>query len=162
MKKEKEYWENLRKQIEDAKKQVQLAESQMDASKKNWFDSKAEDSAFKLWSMYQEDQKSYIYIKNLLTCLEVENHEKLFATEYVGSDRYAWEVLERKSPSRFIIRRLKAKNNGQVGEQDWTFETDPNGQTIEIRRKKNKLGWCNGSRLFLLGTEPYAYYDWSF
>lgn len=162
MKKEKEYWDNLHKQIADTKADLEEAERQMDESQKKWFEEKGDDETFQFWSLFQNDQKNYNFLKNLLVQLEIEAKTPLYATYFGYSDRHAYEVIERKSPNKFIVRRLKATNHGGIGEQDWTFESDPAQPTLEIRRKRNKMGWVNGNMFFLLSDEPYEYYDWNF
>lgn len=162
MKKEKEYWDNLHKQIADLEADLKDAEAKLDESHKKWFESKADDESFKFWTLFQNDNKSVNVMRAQLEQLKIETKTPLYATYYGYSDRHAYEVIERKSPSTFIIRRLKATNRGGIGEQKWTFESDPAQPTLTIRRKRNKMGWCSGSMFFTLAEEPYEFYDWSF
>lgn len=62
-----------------------------------------------------------------------------YATEYLWSDRHAYEVIEVKSQTNVVIRRLNAirtDNYGMSDCQDYRYESNPNGETRELINKK--------------------------
>ena len=66
-----------------------------------------------------------------------------FATQYLWSDRHAYEVIEVINQSHLILRRLTAirtDKNYQSECQEYRFESNKNGATMEIKRRKNG-GW---------------------
>ena len=61
-----------------------------------------------------------------------------YATEYLWSDRHAYEVVEVKDQKHVKIRRLDAKNKAMY-DNDWTYTSNPNNPVIEL--ELTKYGW---------------------
>lgn len=119
-------------------------------------------------------------LKSKLAYIETERCEPLYASQIMFTDVVAYEVIERSTPNKFIVRRLKAvetedsverrKKSSQVcgfaGHvddylQEYSFESDPCGTIIELRRHKDgKFG--RGKERWILTTEPYEKYDFNF
>ena len=86
------------------------------------------------------------------------------ATACMWSDRHAYTVIEIKSKCRILIQRDKATrtdSNGMSDCQEYRYESDPNGQVVELI--KTKKGWkdLGGCTRYLLGVRE-EYYDYSF
>lgn len=110
-----------------------------------------------------------------------------YMSEHMHSDIHAYEIIDIKTPKRFVIRRMKATETeeskkrrlesfipgGFCGHfdndvQDWTIETDPEGWTIEVSVRN----FHGAYRIFMVGTgcstpfyfenEPYYKYDFNF
>lgn len=63
-------------------------------------------------------------------------------TVYLYTDRHAYEVIEVKSQTNLIIRRLKAvrtDNFGMSDAQNYRYESNPTAKAEEIKLTKN--GW---------------------
>ena len=92
------------------------------------------------------------------------------ATEYLWSDRHAYEVIAVKDDRHVTVRRYKAirtDNHGMSDWQDYRFESDPEG-VVRNLFLTNQGVWREriGSRA--LGTNKWyvgsadEYYDYSF
>jgi hypothetical protein len=61
----------------------------------------------------------------------------MYATEYLWSDRHAWEVIKVTNQNRITLRRLKAirtDKNYMSDCQDYRFESNLNGEIAELKR----------------------------
>lgn len=79
--------------------------------------------------------------ENKIYCDKIE--VGTLVTEYLWSDRNAYEVIEVITPNHIKIRRLKAirtDKNYQSECQDYRYESDQNGLIKELKRRK-KGGW---------------------
>lgn len=61
-----------------------------------------------------------------------------YATEYLWSDRHAYEVVEVKDQKHIKIRRLDAKNKAAY-DNDWIYTSNPNNPTKDL--ELTKYGW---------------------
>lgn len=90
-------------------------------------------------------------------------------TEYVGSDRYPYTVVEILSPKRIVVQRdnfRRTDNRGFSEQQDYVYEPDPNGSRYTITLRKNGLWYKVGEQMYRGGGfwvgERRAYQDPSF
>ena len=60
-------------------------------------------------------------------------------TEYLWSDRYAYEVTQVIDQKHVFVRRMKAKNVGGAYGNDWVYEHDLDSPEIELIKRSN--GW---------------------
>ena len=108
--------------------------------------------------------------------------DKKYASEHLWSDVHAYEILEEKTPTTLLVRRLKATRTqesreqmadsfvagGFVGHfdnylQEWTFESDESNPVIAIRRHKDGLFYApHSSCCFSIHEKPYEFYDFNF
>lgn len=109
--------------------------------------------------------------------------EKWYMSEYLYSDRYAYEVVEVYSWDKMAVRRLKATEvqearnariesfipGGFVGTfdnslQEWNFESDEMNPILIVRRHKDGAFYRSNTRTcrFIPQVEPYEYYDFNF
>ena len=78
--------------------------------------------------------------ENKMYCKEIE--VGTYATEYMWSDRHAYEVVEVIDQNHVFIRRLKSirtDNYGMSDAQSYRYESDLSRPVEEI--KKTKSGW---------------------
>ena len=88
-------------------------------------------------------------------------------TEYMYSDREAYEVIKIIDAKHVVVRRMDAErvdNNGMSECQKYAYKSNPNGYIRNLTLTKN--GWrsrINGKldNYFSLGTME-KYYDYSF
>lgn len=111
---------------------------------------------------------------------QIMAQEKKYATEWLYSDAHAYEIIEEKSNSTLVVRRLKATikpeaqkalqesfvpggfcGHSENGLQEWNFESDENGFTLIIRRSK-KGNWLSNGRRFTIEAEPVEVFDYNF
>ena len=92
------------------------------------------------------------------------------ATEYLWSDRHAYEVIAVKDDRHVTVRRYKCKrvdNNGMSEIQKWAFESDPNGRTAELFLTKKGF-WVERKGRSYRNSNKWGmgvadeYYDFSF
>lgn len=92
------------------------------------------------------------------------------ATEYLWSDRHAYEVIAVKDDRHVTVRRYKCirtDNNGISECQDYRFESDPNGRTAELFRTKKGF-WVEREGRSYRNSNKWGigvadeYYDYSF
>lgn len=53
-------------------------------------------------------------------------------TEYMYSDRNAYEIIEVKDDKNFKMRRYDVKHYGSYGEDNWELISNPNGYVYEM------------------------------
>jgi hypothetical protein len=53
-------------------------------------------------------------------------------TEYLWSDRNAYEIIEVKNEKHFIMRKYTAKHIGPYGSQNWELISDENNATLDM------------------------------
>ena len=85
------------------------------------------------------------------------------ATKYVGSDRYAYEVVEVLNDRSILVREMKVTRtdkNGWSSEQTYRFEQDPDADVEQYTLRSNGY-WIKkgvsmryGSRL-ILGVQDH-------
>lgn len=84
-------------------------------------------------------------------------------TLFIGSDRYAGEVIEVIAKNKVVVRHLRATrtdNNGYGGEQEYSFESNENGQTEIVVKSRNSNVWkIKGSSLRVAFGFADQYYD---
>ena len=119
-----------------------------------------------------------------------------YFTYQMYTDAYPYEVVEAVSEKTVVVRAMKStldpewKPEMHVGgfaahcsnsrSQKWIFESDPNGSTFEIRRKRKprtvrrfnketnrfeeftEFDWMKGGMRFVPGDKPYRYHDYNF
>lgn len=93
---------------------------------------------------------------------------QLYATYCVGTDRYAYEVIEVTAPKTIVVRELKQtpdKENGFdfYANQVYTFKQDPTAQFTVLRQRKNGYWYPIGARHsgcpYILTLTPDYYRD---
>jgi len=100
------------------------------------------------------------------------------ASYYMHSDVVAYEIVKVISDQTLEVREMKTKHSaanleftpggfcGHFHDQDKqevTYESDPEGDTFRIRRKKGKPEhWTYKGMRFGLRTAPYAFHDFNF
>lgn len=161
----KKYFEDLDKQITDIKAEIKSIEC-----------IKSIDPGLS----YSKICANINMLKSKLAYIETERCEPLYASQIWFTDVVAYEVIERITPNKFIVRRLKAvetkdsverrKKSFQAGGfaghvdddlQEYSFESDPCGTIVELRRHKDgKFG--RGNERWILTTEPFEKYDFNF
>lgn len=111
---------------------------------------------------------------------QIMAQEKKYATEWLYSDAHAYEIIEEKSDTTLVVRRLKATIKPEAKKalhesfvpggfcghfenslQEWDFESDENGFTLIIRRSK-KGNWLSNGRRFTIEAEPVEVFDYNF
>ena len=109
--------------------------------------------------------------------------EKWYMSEYLFSDRHAYEVVEVYSWRKMAVRQLKATEvpeakekrmtsfipGGFVGHfdnslQEWTYESDESNPILIVRQHSDGWFYRPNTRTcpFIPQTEPYEYYDFNF
>lgn len=90
------------------------------------------------------------------------------ATRLGWTDRHPYTVIEVKSPKRIVVQADDAKRidkNGMSESQDYEFNPNPEGETVEISLRKNgrwiEVGQSSKGTSFLIGHRE-KYYDYSF
>ena len=53
-------------------------------------------------------------------------------TEYLWSDRNAYEIIEVENEKHFKMRRYTAKHIGEYGSQNWELISDENNATLDM------------------------------
>lgn len=98
------------------------------------------------------------------TINNVKPYVGMGATEILWSDRHAYEIVEVVDAKHLIARRMKVKNIGGFGDNEWEITSDVGGGTVRLTLYKD--GWYmqngryKGSK-FSLGMMD-EYYDYSF
>lgn len=108
--------------------------------------------------------------------------EKKYANEHMYSDIQPWEVIEERSETTIVVRRMKstlkesAKKElhesfvpgGFLGHfdndtQEWDIEPDEGGIVLTLRKHKDGR-WCQAgcSTPFILAGAPERFYDYNF
>lgn len=128
------------------------------------------------------DQVALDHIANLQANSEFRIVEdvKTFThvSEYCYSDVRAYEIIKVISDKTIEIRAMVAKHDighldqfvggfgGHVENQHHQkvdYSSDPTGQVIRIRRKRNDPNaWTSNGSRFGLTEQPYAFYDFNF
>lgn len=108
--------------------------------------------------------------------------EKKYMNEYLWSDVNPYEVIEERTEKCFVIRAMKATltekaktdlqesfvPGGFCGHFDnslqaWTYESDPDGVTLVVRKWKDGCWHQPGSPIkFRLSDAPLKVYDYNF
>ncbi len=58
-------------------------------------------------------------------------------TQYLWSDRLAWEVVAVKDQKHVTVRELRAKCIGGAYSNEWELSSDPNGRKMELAQRSN-------------------------
>lgn len=156
-KKELEYQKWLNETIAELKKQYADLVMDCEYARSEWMnsDEKNHDAAYE---KYCKISRQIREVATQHDHLKEEADGAKYAIYCVGTDRYCYEIMEKKSRSTFVVRRLDCKyENGE--EKFYPIE---GLQTIEIRRKKNLKGFTSEGRYFYLSTKPVEYLDPSF
>lgn len=156
-KKELEYQKWLTETIAELKKQHQELVMTYEDARSEWMNSdvKNHDAAYEKYCKIQRDLND---ISTKIDHLQEEADGAKYAIYRVGTDRYCYEILEKKSKSTFVVRRMDCKYiNGE--EKFYPIEGLP---TIEIHRKRNLKGFTLQGMYFYLSTEPVEYLDPTF
>ena len=105
----------------------------------------------------EEDMKVQDRLKQYLNGYHYTTKIRKYISQFLYSDRHAYEVIEVKTPKTIVVRRLDAHNKSYLG-QDWEFKsnTENEKQTIRLSSK----GWGKGK--WLMMDEPYEHYDWTY
>jgi len=91
-------------------------------------------------------------------------------TEYMWSDREAWEIIEIKDDRHIVIRELDSKlpeGDSIFGSQNWIFSSNPDNRTKVLFKTIDK-GWKERIGTRRLGTSRFVlgradkYYDPTF
>ena len=109
--------------------------------------------------------------------------EKWYMSEYLYSDRHAYEVVEVYSWRKMAVRQMKVTEvpeaqakrmesfipGGFCGHfdnslQEWTYESDESNPILIVRRHSDGMFYRPNTRTcpFIPQTEPYEYYDFNF
>ena len=97
-----------------------------------------------------------------------KGEQPLFATHCVGTDRYAYEVIEVTAPKTIVVRELKQipdRENGFefYGNQVYKFESKPTAPLETLRQRKNGYWYPIGATHlgcpFILTLTPDYYHD---
>ena len=108
--------------------------------------------------------------------------EKKYANEHMYSDIHPWEVIEERSETTIVVRRMKstlkekAKQElhesfvpgGFLGhfdndKQEWDIVPDENGSVLTLRKHKDGAWYqAGGSTPFILAAAPIRFYDYNF
>lgn len=62
----------------------------------------------------------------------------LGVTEYMYSDRNAYEITEVQDDKHFKMRKYNVKHNGNYGDQNWELISDENNTTYDMVYRYNK------------------------
>lgn len=103
--------------------------------------------------------------KSNQTAFEFEVLNPRYANHYVGTDIYPFEILEWKSESCIIVRRMKTGDYyGVMGEYSNIFESDERNPMVVLRLHKNGGFYESHSKCcpYILEEKPYFYRDPSF
>lgn len=99
------------------------------------------------------------------TAFEFEVLNPKYANHHVGSDVYPFEILEWKSESCIIARRMNTSGYyGVDGEYCDNYESDERNPTVVLRLHKNGGFYEAGTNYcpYILDESPYFYPDPSF
>ena len=108
--------------------------------------------------------------------------DKIYATQWIGSDAHAYEVIEVKNDKLMTVRRMKAtiKESAKKALQDsftpggfcghfdnelqeWDYATDESNPIETIRKREDGRWYTPGSCChFSIMAEPYERYDYNF
>ena len=156
-KKELEYQKWLTETIAELKKQHEEFVMAYEDARSEWMNSdvKNHDAAYEKYCKIQRELQD---ISTKINHLQEEANGAKYAIYCCGSDRYCYEIVEKKSKSTFVVCEMEYKyTNGQE-----TFNSIEGISMIEIRRKRNLKGFTSKGRYFYLSTEPIEYLDPNF
>lgn len=156
-KKELEYQKWLTETIAELKKQHQELVMAYEDARSEWMNSdvKNHDAAYE---KYCKINRQMLDVATKHDHLHEEAMGAKYAIYCVGTDRYCYEILEKKSKSTFVVRRMDCEYiNGEE-----KFFSNENAPTYEIRRKRNLKGFTLQGMYFYLSTEPVEYLDPTF
>ena len=107
--------------------------------------------------------------------------DKKYATEWLYSDAHAYEIIEEKSATTILVRRMKATIKPEAQKelhesfvpggfcghfdnnlQEWNYETCESNPIETIRKHKDGRWYGCGKRRFTIEAEPYEFYDYNF
>lgn len=97
---------------------------------------------------------------------EFELEHPKYANHHVGTDVYAYEILEWKTERKIVVRQMDA--HGFTGPFDGhykEYKSNPKNPAIELRERGNGgFGEAGSGRHcpFILSDKPYAFRDPSF
>ena len=104
--------------------------------------------------------------KNISKVVSVNNLKPLKFFNYCPyTDWYPYELIERKSKTVAIIRRLEYRalpDSDYYGDQKYSYYHDEDADTLVIRKCRNSFVWKCGGATFYPSDAPYAYRDPSF
>lgn len=122
-------------------------------------------------SINNENYNIYSDLINRADCLEshiydikCELQPKVYMCQYVGSDRYPFELVKRNSEKVWWVRMMEFKETGCYSGHCYDYASNPKNDIIEIRQHKNGRWYEKGQNHcpYHLVEEPYAYIDPSF
>lgn len=170
--------------LTEARKRATQANENLIAAKKAWHESNY--ASGKPFADFKQADKENTLAKREVKRLEILTGDNaIYANQYFYTDIEPWEVIEIKTDRCLVVREMKAfikveakkalqdsfVPGGFCGHfendlQDWTYESDPNGQVAEIRLHKDGFyylpGYSGKGTRFKLSNVPTKYYDYNF
>ena len=152
-KQELEYKEWLKNTIKELKETMEVNKYHAEDYRSMWISSNCKDNEF--YEKYNFYSRRMLEDSIKLEHLENELNNAKYAIKVVGSDKYCYEILEKKTKSTFVIRRMNCKvENGEE-----KFYSNEEATEFEIRRKRNLKGFNYNGTKFYLSIEPVEYLD---
>ena len=104
--------------------------------------------------------------KNISKVVSVNNLKALEFFNYCPcTDWYTYELIERKSKTVAVIRRLEYRalpDSDYYGDQKYSYYHNEDADTIVVRKCRGSFVWKCGGAKFYPSDAPYAYRDPNF
>ena len=104
--------------------------------------------------------------KNISKVVSVNNLKALEFFNYCPyTDWYPYELIERKSKTVAVIRRLEYRalpDSDYYGDQKYSYYHNEDADTIVVRKCRGSFVWKCGGAKFYPSDAPYAYRDPNF
>lgn len=131
----------------------------------------------------RNDEKQMRQFRHKKEFNEIILSGKAYASEYLYSDVNPYEVIEFCTPTKWVVRSMKAHLTPEADKalhdsfipggfcghfdndlQEWEFESDPDGFTLIIRQHSDGLWYRPHTRTcpFRIHKEPYKVHDYNF
>jgi len=137
-----------------------------------------QEEFWQLWKRYDTEVKA---LKPVVRFHEIMAQDKKYAAKWLGSDAYAYEIIEEKNDKTILVRRLNAtpKKDAQKALQDsfvpggfcghydnnlqkWDFETVEDNPIVAIRKHKDGRWYSANGDYFTIEAEPREHFDYNF
>ena len=104
--------------------------------------------------------------KNISKVVSVNNLKALEFFNYCPyTDWYPYELIERKSKTVAVIRRLEYRalpDSDYYGDQKYSYYHNEDADTLVVRKCRGSFVWKCGGAKFYPSDAPYAYRDPNF
>lgn len=172
---------NHSEMISSQKAELENLVNERNEARKIWLANTDRTRKMELYYNYHKNDAAIEKLERDIKFHTVMLQDKKYATEWLYSDAHAYEIIEQKSATIILVRKLKATIKPEAQKklqesfvpggfcghfdndlQDWNFETCESNPIETIRKHKNGSWYGCGNRLFTIEAQPYERFDYNF